>query len=87
MSTPRNTIFISHATPRDNDFTRWLALKLVGLGYDVWCDILELPKGSDFWIKIEQEIRQKTSKFLIVLTVRLQNKPGLYVSECLLISR
>ena len=41
----RNKIFISHATPDDNDFTRWLALKLIGLGYDVWCDIFELQKA------------------------------------------
>jgi len=41
----RNKIFISHATPDDNDFTKWLALKLIGLGYVVWCDILFLDKG------------------------------------------
>jgi hypothetical protein len=45
----RKTIFISHATPDDNDFTKWLALKLIGLGYDIWCDILFLDKGVDFW--------------------------------------
>ena len=44
----RNKIFISHATPDDDDFTRWLSLKLIGLGYVVWCDILFLDKGVDF---------------------------------------
>jgi hypothetical protein len=68
MSTTRDTIFISHASPHDNDFTRWLALKLIGLGYNVWCDILQLSKGSDFWKNIEHELRQNTCKFLIVLT-------------------
>jgi hypothetical protein len=42
----RDKIFISHATPADNDFTKWLALKLIGLGYSVWCDILFLDKGK-----------------------------------------
>jgi len=68
MSTTRDTIFISHASPHDNDFPRWLALKLIGLGYNVWCDILQLPKGSDFWQNIEHELRQNTCKFLIILT-------------------
>jgi hypothetical protein len=62
----RNKIFISHATPDDNDFTKWLALKLVGLGYEVWCDILFLERGVDFWSSIEKEIRESTYKFLIV---------------------
>src|SRR5471030_2665051 len=64
----RNKIFISHATPDDNEFTKWLALKLVTLGYEVWCDILELPKGVDFWKSIEHEIRQNAIKFIIVLS-------------------
>jgi hypothetical protein len=72
----RTKIFISHATPDDNDFTRWLALKLINLGYEVWCDILELPKGTDFWKNIEQEIRQHTIKFLIVLTKTSNQRPG-----------
>jgi len=72
----KNTIFISHATPRDDDFTRWLALKLIGLGYNVWCDILNLPKGSDFWKNIEQELRQNTCKFLIVLSATSNQSPG-----------
>lgn len=72
----RHTIFISHATPMDNDFTRWLALKLIGLGYNVWCDILELQKGVDFWKNIEQQIRQNTCKFLIVLSSTSNQSQG-----------
>jgi len=41
----RNKIFISHAAPDDNDFTKWLALKLIALGYEVWCDVLFLDRG------------------------------------------
>ena len=64
----RNKIFISHATPDDNDFTKWLSLKLVGLGYEVWCDVLFLDKGADFWKIIEKEIRENAIKFLLVTT-------------------
>jgi len=64
----RNKIFISHATPNDNDFTKWLSLKLISLGYIIWCDILFLEKGVDFWKTIENEIRTNTCRFLIVLS-------------------
>lgn len=64
----RNKIFISHATPIDNDFTKWLSLKLISLGYIVWCDILFLEKGVDFWKTIEKEIRTNTCRFLVVLS-------------------
>jgi hypothetical protein len=72
----RNKIFISHATPDDNDFTKWLALKLIGLGYEVWCDILFLNKGVDFWSNIEKEIRENTCKFLIVSTSFSNQREG-----------
>lgn len=61
----RNKIFISHATPDDDDFTRWLSPKLIGLGYEVWCDILFLDEGVDFWSNIEKEILENICKFLI----------------------
>ena len=60
------TIFISHATPTDNQFALWLALRLMALGYEVWCDLLKLSKGGDFWCEIESQIRTKTCKFLLV---------------------
>lgn len=72
----RNKIFISHATPDDNDFTKWLALKLIGLGYDVWCDILFLDKGVDFWSNIEKEIRENACKFLIVSSSHSNQREG-----------
>lgn len=72
----KTKVFISHATPDDNDFTKWLALKLIGLGYDVWCDVLFLDKGVDFWSKIEKEIREQTCKFLIVSSVASNHREG-----------
>lgn len=72
----RNKVFISHATPDDNEFTKWLALKLIGLGYEVWCDILFLEKAVDFWINIEKEIRENTIKFLIVSSTASNKREG-----------
>lgn len=72
----RNKIFISHATPDDDDFTKWLSLKLIGLGYEVWCDILFLDKGVDFWNNIEREIRENTCKFLIVSSTTGNQREG-----------
>ena len=72
----RNKIFISHATPDDDDFTRWLSLKLIGLGYVVWCDILFLDKGVDLWSNIEKEIRENTCKFLIVSSTLGNQREG-----------
>ena len=60
------SIFISHATPNDNQFSLWLALRLMSLGYEVWCDLLSLSKGGDFWSEIETQIRLNTFKFLLV---------------------
>jgi len=72
----RYKLFISHATPDDNDFTKWLSLKLIALGYEVWCDLFCLEKGTDFWNSIENEIRDNACKFLIVQTVVSNKRDG-----------
>jgi hypothetical protein len=72
----RSKIFISHATPDDNDFIKWLSLKLIALGYEVWCDLFYLDKGTDFWNSIETEIRDNACKFLIVQTVTSNKRDG-----------
>lgn len=64
----RNKIFISHATPDDNEFAAWLATKLELHGYDVWVDIHELNPAADFWKTIESTIRNEAVKFLFVAT-------------------
>ncbi len=64
----RNKIFISHATPDDNEFAAWLATKLELHGYDVWVDINELNPAADFWKTIESTIRNEAVKFLFVAT-------------------
>src|SRR5690554_5773199 len=72
----RDTVFISHAAPEDNDFTRWLSLQLVGLGYKVWSDVLKLKGGEDWWKVIENEIRENSIKFILVLSSLSNQKDG-----------
>src|ERR1051325_8773121 len=72
----RNMIFISHANPEDNLFTRWLALRLASEGYPVWSDLTKLLGGEDFWRDIETAIRNRTVKFLYVLSKTSNQKQG-----------
>lgn len=69
-------IFISHATPEDNEFARWLALRLAKEGYPVWCDLTKLLGGEDFWEDIETAIRTKSTKFIFVLSKHSNHKEG-----------
>jgi hypothetical protein len=69
-------VFVSHANPEDNLFTRWLALRLAREGYPVWCDLTRLLGGEDFWRDIEAAIRDRTAKFLFVLSKTSNQKQG-----------
>lgn len=64
--TVRDVVFISHATPEDNDFVRWLGARLIGLGYNIWADVFELKGGTPFWRSIEEAIRQRAIKVVYV---------------------
>lgn len=64
----RDTIFISHATPDDNDFVRWLGARLTGHGYKVWADLFELRGGTPFWNSIEEAIRHHAYKMIFVVS-------------------
>src|SRR6266568_153855 len=72
----RNMVFLSHANPEDNLFTRWLALRLAREGFPVWCDLTQLLGGEDFWRDIESAIRDRTAKFLFVLSKASNQKQG-----------
>lgn len=65
-------VFISHANPEDNDFALWLALQVAKAGFPVWCDRTKLLGGEDFWKDIELAIRERTAKFVYVLS-RISN--------------
>lgn len=64
----RDTIFISHATPEDNDFVRWLGTRLTGHGYKVWADLFELRGGTPFWNSIEEALRHHACKVIFVVS-------------------
>lgn len=72
----RTAIFISHATPEDNAFVRWLGAKLSSLGYDVWADLFALHGGSDWSRKLEEALRNRALKLLLVCTPDGLEKQG-----------
>lgn len=72
----KELIFISHATPQDNEFVRWLAAKLELAGYRVWHDLDRLKGGDYFWDKIEKAIRQDCFRLLAVVSHNSVDKPG-----------
>jgi hypothetical protein len=72
----RKLVFLSHANPEDNEFTRWLGLRLAGQGYLVWSDLTKLVGGEDFWKDAEEAIRHGTAKFLYILSKSSNAKEG-----------
>jgi hypothetical protein len=66
----RSTIFLCFSKSDDIDFARWLALQLISYGYSVWCEALSLIGGEDEIKKRESVLKEKSSKFLYVLTNR-----------------
>lgn len=64
----RDVVFISHATPDDNEFVRWLGARLTGHGYKIWADIFDLAGGTPFWVSIEDAIRKKAAKVITVVS-------------------
>jgi len=67
-------VFISHASPEDNDFVLWLAGRLAAAGYEVWSDLTKLIGGELFWDRIETAIRTETAVFLSVVSRRSVKK-------------
>lgn len=72
----RHAVFVSHANPEDNEFATWLSLQLTQLGYTIWCDVVRFHGGEDFWHDIEGAIRDRTAKFLFVLSRSSNTKDG-----------
>jgi len=72
----RDALFISHATPEDNAFTLWLGAKLTALGYTVFADVLRLRGGDDWERVLEDAIRSKAAKILLVATPHGVQKQG-----------
>lgn len=72
----KKALFISHATPEDNDFVRWLGAKLTAMGYEVWADVMHLHGGIDWARELEQALRQRAIKVLLVCTPNGLDKRG-----------
>lgn len=72
----RESIFISHATPEDNGFVRWLGARLELAGFSVWHDLGRLKGGDYFWDKIEGAIRNESFRFLAVVSKVAVGKQG-----------
>lgn len=68
ISSSRSALFISHANPEDNAFVRWLGAKLTALGYEVWADLLEFRGGMDWERRLEETLRHRAIKMLLVCT-------------------
>ena len=73
----RDLVFISHANPEDNEIARWLGSRLAASGYQVWSDVTRLIGGEFFWDTIEDAIRKKAAKVIVLLSRRGHQKPGL----------
>lgn len=72
----RETLFISHATPQDNEFSIWLASRLEMMGYKVWLDKEGLLGGERFWVTIQQAI-QSSIKILFVYSNNIVSNEGI----------
>jgi hypothetical protein len=72
----REASFISHANPGDNAFVRWLGAKLTAMGYEVWADVMRLHGGSDWSRELEEALRTRAIKMLLVCTPAGLDKQG-----------
>lgn len=62
----RDTIFLIKASPVDDEFSLWLAPKLEAEGYRVFADILTLQPGDRWRRQINQALRYRATKILLV---------------------
>jgi hypothetical protein len=76
MQDNKKLIFLSHANPEDNEFVLWLASRLTAMGYLVWSDVTQLFGAEKFWRDIEDAIRNRSAKVIVVLSRVSQTKDG-----------
>ena len=73
--TARETVFITHAAPEDNEFALWLSSQLAMAGYRVWIDRRRLRGGDDTWDEIDRVLRNECIKQVIAFSEHI-GKPG-----------
>lgn len=61
----RNVIFISKATPGDDEFVLWLAPRLEAAGYTVFADILSLEGGTRWRKEVTNTLQTRSIKMLL----------------------
>lgn len=61
----REVVFISKATPGDDEFVLWLAPRLEAAGYKVFADILTLEPGDRWRKKITNTLQENSMKMLL----------------------
>jgi hypothetical protein len=65
MARVRNVVFISKATPADDEFALWLAPRLEAAGYTVFADILALEPGERWRKTITGTLYSDAAKMLL----------------------
>jgi hypothetical protein len=61
----REIVFISKATPGDNEFALWLAPRLEAAGYHVFADILSLDGGVRWRKEVTNTLQNRAVKMLL----------------------
>jgi hypothetical protein len=72
----RDIVFISKATPEDDEFVLWLAPRLEAAGYTVFADILTLEPGDRWRREITDTLQNKAVKMLLCCRDATLNKNG-----------
>ena len=75
MADIRDHIFVSYAW-EDVAFVEWLVYKLTSLGYKVWCDRIKIFGGDPFPKDIDEAIKNRTHRFLAVMSKYSVEKPN-----------
>ena len=72
----RSVVFISKATPEDDEFVLWLAPRLEAAGYIVFADILSIDPGDRWRREITGTLQNKAVKMLLCCRDATLNKIG-----------
>jgi hypothetical protein len=72
----RNIVFISKATPEDDEFVLWLAPRLEAEGYTVFADILALEPGDRWRKRVTNTLHDEAVKMLLCCRDESLDKEG-----------
>lgn len=69
-------MFISKATPGDDEFVLWLAPRLEAAGYNVFADILSLEPGDRWRKHVTYTLQENAAKLLLCCSDATLDKNG-----------